>query len=104
MAKTVAYLVITFQRVLSQADMDLVKQEQNKVDSFKGQSVKAILNQLLEETNDNGITNKELLAQKILALALNGHEGMIKFVWNNTNGGTSGSSLSLEWTDIKLDW
>lgn len=80
------------------------EQVNSLANSKSNKSVKVILQELLEETTDNGVTNKELLAQKILALALNGHEGMIKLVWNNTNGGTSGSSLSLEWTDIKLDW
>ena len=88
MATTVDYLVTTFQKVSLQADMGLVKQEENKNGIVKGQSVKAILNELLEETNENGVTNKQLLAEKILALALNGHEGMIKFVWANVDGKT----------------
>jgi len=82
---------------------NLVKQENNKIDTLKGQSVKAILNQLLEETNESGVTNKQLLAEKILALALNGHEGMIKFVWANLDSKTK-KGFSLEWTDIELDW
>ena len=104
MAKTVAYLAITFPKVSLQVDMNnLVKQEDNKIVSYKGQSVKAILNELLEETNENGVTNKQLLAEKILALALNGHEGMIKFVWANADGKTK-KGFSLEWTDLELDW
>jgi hypothetical protein len=102
-AKTVAYLVITFPKVSLQVDMNLVKQEENKIASLKGQSVKAILNELLEETNESGVTNKQLLAEKILALALNGHEGMIKFVWANVEGKDK-RGFSLEWTDVKLDW
>jgi len=102
-ATTVDYLVTTFQKVSLQADMGLVKQEENKNGIVKGQSVKAILNELLEETNENGVTNKQLLAEKILALALNGHEGMIKFVWANVDGKTK-KGFSLEWADIELDW
>ena len=83
---------------------NLVKQEENKIVSFKGQSVKAILNQLLEETNENGVTNKQLLAEKILALALNGHEGMIKFVWANADSKNTKKGFSLEWTDLEIDW
>ena len=83
---------------------ELVKQENNKIDTQKGQSVKAILNQLLEETNEGGVTNKQILAEKILALALNGHEGMIKFVWANLDSKATKKGISLEWTDIELDW
>lgn len=104
MAKTVVYLVTTFPKVSLQADMELVKQDNNKVDTLKGQSVKAILNQLLEETNEGGVTNKQLLAEKILALALSGNEGMIKFVWANLDSKNTRKGFSLEWTDIELDW
>jgi len=69
-----------------------------------GRSLKALLQDLLEETTVNGVTNKQLLAEKTLALALNGHEGMIKFVWANVNSKENKSSFSLEWVDTELDW
>lgn len=81
-----------------------VKQDKNRLVGIEGSSVKAILNQLLDETNENGVTNKQLLAEKILALALNGHEGMIKFVWANQDIKAKKSAISLEWTDLELDW
>ena len=81
-----------------------VKQDKNRLVGIEGSSVKAILNQLLDETNENGVTNKQLLAEKILALALNGHEGMIKFVRANQDINAKKSAISLEWTDLELDW
>lgn len=102
MAKTVAYLAITFPKVSLQVDMNLVKQEENKIASLKGQSVKAILNELLEETNENGVTNKQLLAEKILALALGGHEGMIKLIWTHANDVSYKSGV--DWERLEAQW
>lgn len=84
-----------------------VKETTDQVNSLakkSNKSVKGVLKDLLNQTTENGVTNRELLAQKMLSLALNGNEGMIKLVWSVGNEVDSPPSILGDWEPIVLDW
>lgn len=82
---------------------ELTTEQVNLMSTNKnGQSLKIVLNELLEETTENGVTNKQLLAEKMLALALGGHEGMIKLIWTHANDVSYKSGV--DWERLEAQW
>ena len=90
--------------ILTTEQVEETTEQVNALVKKSSKSVKGVLKDLLNQTTENGFTNRELLAQKMLSLALNGNEGMIKLIWGVDTEFVRPPSILGDWEPIVLDW